>query len=564
MARQFLTGLDLNQNELLNAQIQNLATDPAGGVEGQVYYNTASNEMRIYNGTQWEAIGLNGVTADAAEINILDGALLTTSELNILAGATLTTAELNTLSGITADVNELNILDGATLTTSELNILAGATVTTNELNTLDGITADVNELNILDGATLSTAELNILDGASVSTTELNSLTGVSGNVQNQLDLLAPKANPTFTGTVSLATDLVFEGATADDNETTLRATDPTQDNIITLPDSSGTVILSTDTVNDLTVPTASFDMNDNTIINVADPVNATDAANKGYVDAARSGLDVKESVRVATTSTDGNIDLTGGTPTTAVDGVTLADGDRVLVKNQSNLAENGVYVYTLSNNSFARSEDADEPQELNAGTFFFVEEGTDNADAGFVVSSDNPITIGTDDLVFVQFSGAGQIIAGGGLVKDGNEIDVVGTADRITVNADSIDIASTYVGQTSITTLGTITTGEWQGTEVAIAHGGTGATTAAGARANLGATTKYTEPNTLLTSAGGQVSWTVTHNLGIRTVLVQVYDLATYEEVEVDIARTDVNTVTLSWVSSTDVSADSYQVVIVG
>lgn len=564
MARQFLTGLDLNQNELINAQIQNLATDPAGGVGGQLYYNTAANEIRVYNGTIWEAVGLNGVTAVASEINILDGALLTTSELNILAGATVTTEELNTLDGITASTGELNILDGAVLTTSELNILSGATLTTAELNTLDGITATVTELNILDGVTATSSDLNILDGASITTTELNSLDGITSNVQDQLDLLAPINNPTFTGTVSLVTDLVFEGATADGNETTVRATDPTQDNLITLPDSSGTVILDSNTVNDLTAPTASFSMNDERIINVADPVNATDAANKQYVDAARSGLDVKQSVRVATTSVDGDIDLTGTTPTTSIDGVTLADGDRVLVKNQTAPAENGIYVYASGDSSFTRSEDADEPTELNAGTFFFVEEGTDNGDAGFVLSSDNPLTIGTDDLVFTQFSGAGQIIAGGGLVKDGNEIDVVGTADRITVNADSIDIASTYAGQSSIDTVGTITTGEWQGTDIAVAHGGTGASTAAGARSNLGATTKYTEPNALLTETGGQVSWTVTHNLGIRTVLVQVYDLSTYEEVEVDIARTDTNTVTLSWVSSTDVSADSYQVVIVG
>lgn len=525
MARQFLTGLDLNQNELINAQIQNLATDPAGGVEGQVYYNTAAHEIRVYNGTLWEAVGLNGVTADASEINILDGATLTTAELNILAGATLTTAELNTL---------------------------------------DGITATVNELNILDGATVTFTELNILDGALISTADLNSLTGITGNVQDQLDLLAPISNPTFTGTVSLATDLVFEGATADDNETTVRATDPTQDNLITLPDSSGTVILDSNTVNDLTAPTSSFSMNSQTITNLADPVNATDAATKQYVDAARSGLDVKQSVRLATTTTDGNIDLTGATPTTSIDGVALADGDRVLIKHQTDASENGLYVYSSADDSYTRTTDADSDAEVTPGLFTFIEEGTENGDSGYVLSTNGTIVLGTTDLVFSQFSGTGQITAGDGLTKDGNIINAIGTADRITVTSDAIDIASTYVGQSSITTLGTITTGEWQATDIAVAHGGTGASTAADARANLGATTKHTEANTLLTATGGQVSWTVTHNLGIRTVLVQVYDLSTYEEVEVDIARTDTNTVTLSWVSSSDVSADSYQVVIVG
>jgi len=112
--------------------------------------------------------------------------------------------------------------------------------------------------------------------------------------------------------------------------------------------------------------------------------------------------------------------------------------------------------------------------------FTFVEEGTVNADSGWVLSTNNPIVVGSTSLTFAQFSGAGQITAGAGLTKTGNTIDAVGTSNRITVNADSIDIASTYVGQTSITTLGTITTGTWNGTTIAVANGGTGATTLTG------------------------------------------------------------------------------------
>ena len=190
-------------------------------------------------------------------------------------------------------------------------------------------------------------------------------------------------------------------------------------------------------------------------ISVATPTDSGHAATKGYVDAARSGLDVKQSVRVATTAAltiasqleNGDV----------VDGITLATGDRVLVKNQSTASENGIYV-VQSSGAAVRATDFDGAGEVSGGAFTFVEEGTDNADSGFVVTSNGAITVGTDAIEWAQFSGAGAFTAGDGLTKSGTTINVVGTADRITANADSIDIASTYAGQSTITTLGTITT----------------------------------------------------------------------------------------------------------
>jgi hypothetical protein len=201
------------------------------------------------------------------------------------------------------------------------------------------------------------------------------------------------------------------------------------------------------------------------------PTDDAHVATKGYVDAARSGLDVKQSVRAATTAP---ILLASGLENgDTIDGVTLATGDRVLVKDQSTASENGIYVVQASG-AAVRATDFDSNAEVTSGAFTFVEEGTANADSGFVLSTNGTINVGVTGLTFAQFSGAGQVVAGDGLTKTGNTLNVVGTADRITANGDSIDIASTYAGQSTIVTLGTITTGTWDATTVAVTAGGTG------------------------------------------------------------------------------------------
>ena len=298
------------------------------------------------------------------------------------------------------------------------------------------------------------------------------------------------------------------------------------------------------------------------------PTDDSHAATKGYVDAARSGLDVKQSVRAATTAPINiSADLENGD---VIDGVTLATGDRVLVKNQSTGSENGIYVVVASG-AASRATDADTSAEVTAGMFTFVSEGTTNADSGWVLTTNDTITLGTTALTFAQFSGAGQVTAGAGLTKTGNTIDAVGTSDRITVNADSIDIASTYAGQSSITTLGTITTGTWQATDIGIAYGGTNASTEADARTNLAAggtqgsgvsTPTLARKVSKTIGDGSNTSFTVQHGFGTREVMIQVYDAATYDTVIADTIRTDTNNVTVQFSSAP--SSNAYQVVVIG
>jgi hypothetical protein len=178
--------------------------------------------------------------------------------------------------------------------------------------------------------------------------------------------------------------------------------------------------------------TGNLDVDGNRIINVPNtPSDGQDAVNKNYVDSVAQGLDVKESVRVATTA---NITLSGEQ---TIDGVSAVAGDRVLVKNQTDAEDNGIYV--VASGAWARSADADSDADVNAGLFTFVEEGTTLADTGWVLTTNNPITVGTTELAFSQFTGAGQVIAGDGLTKSGNTLNV-GAGNGITANADNIEV----------------------------------------------------------------------------------------------------------------------------
>jgi hypothetical protein len=222
----------------------------------------------------------------------------------------------------------------------------------------------------------------------------------------------------------------------------------------------------TSRLDQMTAPTAAVSFNSQKITNLADPTSDQDAATKAYVDATRSGLDVKQSVRVATTSANSNLILTG---LQTIDGIALAVGDRVLVKDHVSTSTNGIYV--ASSGSWVRAADADTSAKVTAGMFTFVAEGTTNADSGWVLTTNDTITLGTTGLAFAQFSGAGQITAGSGLVKNGNTLDVGGTAGRIVVNADSIDLAtvtrsdtnydaapaSTYIGSITTDSYGRVT-----------------------------------------------------------------------------------------------------------
>lgn len=172
-------------------------------------------------------------------------------------------------------------------------------------------------------------------------------------------------------------------------------------------------------LSDLSSPSADFSFANNKLTNLADPVSDQDAATKVYVDNVAQGLDVKASVVAATS---GNITLSGAQ---TIDGVSVVAGDRVLVKAQTNAADNGIYV--ASNTSWSRSADANTWNEL-VSAYTFVETGTTYADTGWVCTINAGGTLGTTPVTWSQFSGAGTYQAGTGLTLTGNTFSITNTA----------------------------------------------------------------------------------------------------------------------------------------
>lgn len=306
------------------------------------------------------------------------------------------------------------------------------------------------------------------------------------------------------------------------------------------------------TLDAITAPAADLSLNSKKITGLADPTAATDGANKQYVDNAAQGLDAKASVKAAST---GNLTLSG---TQTVDGIALIAGDRVLVKDQSTPANNGIYVVAAG--AWSRASDMDTWAEVPAA-YTWVEQGTTQADTGWVSTADQGGTLNTTAIPWSQFNGAGSITAGAGLTKTGASLDVIAGAG-ITVNPDSVQVANNGITNAMLAD-GAVDLASADVTNALPAtKGGTGQTTAkAGRETGLGAAGYYSSATH---GAGATITITAaTHGLrATRGLIVQVQDEATGAVEIPDISVAANGDVTVTYGAS--VSANSKRVTVIG
>jgi phage-related tail fiber protein len=377
--------------------------------------------------------GTTGITVTLANSGVTAGTYrsVTVNAKGLVTGGTNPT----TLSGygitdaqpLDADLTAIAALAG----TSGFLKKTAADTWSLDTNSYQPLDADLTAIAALAGTS------GILKKTAADTWALDTSTYLTGNQS-----ITVSGDASGTGTTAITLTLANSGVTAGTytkvtvdakgrttSGTTLAASDiPT---LTAAKISDFDTQVRTSRLDQMAAPTASVSLNSQKITNLATPTADGDAATKAYVDAARSGLDVKNSVRVATTA---NITLSSSQ---TVDGISVTADDRVLVKNQSTASQNGIYV--VKPGSWTRATDFDTSDKVTPGAFVFVEEGSTNADTGWVLTNDGAITIDSTGLTFAQFSGAGALTAGAGLTKTGNTIDV-GAGTGISVAADSVGL----------------------------------------------------------------------------------------------------------------------------
>jgi hypothetical protein len=496
MARKFLVGIDLNKNELSNAVIQNLASAPASPVAGQIYFNTGDGELYYYDGSTWvsvlnESEVISGLYANRPAAGTAGRLFFATDQQIMYFDTGSTWLQVSDFGSVTAQ------------TTYGASSGSGSATTYSRSDHTHGTPSLTN----------TTPQALAIGGAGAVGT---------GTAPARED--HTHAMPTF-GNVTAET--TFGGSSANGSSTSVARADhthgtPTHDNA-----AHSAINLSA-----LAVPTADVSFATYKLTNLGTPVSAADAATKQYVDDVAQGLNIHAASYAATTA---NLNATysngtsgvGATLTNAganaafsVDGVSPSVNARILVKNQTSQAQNGIYVLsTVGDGStpwvLTRATDFDSAVEIAGGDFTFVDAGNTLANTGWV-NVDEVNTVGTDPIVFQQFSGAGTYTASDGVLLTGtNFTGVVVASGGLSVGASGFQLDTTIAVRKYA--------------------------------ANVG--------------DGTATTYTVSHNLGTKDVIVSVYDNSSpYAEVICDVQHTSTSAITLLF--SVAPTSNQYRVVV--
>jgi hypothetical protein len=501
-----LTGLDVNGNITAKVITSNISTGTAPFI---VTSTTEVANLHVANANYANSAGsadsatTAGTVTGNAQGNITSVGTLTGLDVNgnvnakvftsniatgtapLVVTSTTRVANLNVANSGTADVAgtvsgnaQANITSVGTLT--GLNVNGTATVKDFVANTSANLGA-VGNVTITGGSngqylqtdgsghltwnTISTSSIaNGTSNVSISTSGGNVVTTVAGN--STLTITATGANISGTANISGNVNVGNIGTS------TLVATTGNIGNLSI----NGFSIQSTGANQNITIDpngTGNVDVNTSYIVNLKDPVNAQDAATKHYVDTIASGMHAHQAAAAATNANLANLTggsvtydngtggvgatLTLGTPLTTVDSYTIQEGDRIIIKNEADQTTNGVYIWTSPGSILTRADDFNVPAEIQGGDFIYIQHGTLYGHTGWV-QTQKVVAVGTTPILFEQFSGAGTYSAGTGLTLNGTEFS----------------ISTSYVGQTSLTTLGNVTTGTWSANAIGYNYGGTG------------------------------------------------------------------------------------------
>jgi hypothetical protein len=496
MARKFLVGIDLNKNELSNAVIQNLASAPSTPAAGQIYFNTSDGEIYYYDGSAW--------------VSVLN-------ESEVISGIFSARPAAGTAGRLFfATDQQIMYFDTGSAWLQVSNFGAVTAQTTYGATSGSGSSTDYARADHTHGTpslTNTTPQALAIGGAGAVGT---------GTAPARED--HTHAMPTF-GNVTAET--TFGGSSANGTGTSVARNDHTHGTPV-----HDNTAHSAINLNALATPTANLDLNNYKITNLATPTLATDAATKNYVDEVAQGLNIHAASYAATTA---NLNATysngtsgvGATLTNAganaafsVDSVSPSINARILVKNQTTTAQNGIYVLsTVGDGStpwvLTRATDFDTAVEMAGGDFTFVDAGATFANTGWVMV-DEVNTVGTDPVVFQQFSGAGTYTASNGVQLVGSDFSgVVVSSGGLSVGVSGFELDTTIAVRKYA--------------------------------ANVG--------------DGTATTYTVSHNLGTKDVIVSVYDNSSpYAEVVCDVQHTSTTAITLLF--SVAPTSNQYRVVV--